>query len=179
MPTRRGTPNQRPADRACRFDPGQLWVCCDSVEQLVTTLVCLHLMLMDRARGCERGQKHPGRRACGHRLPRICSTRGCCRDIEAGTSRKPRGITAPTRPIGWNPPGFSRGEDVNSSITHCARVVHVGYRPFQPWRRCRAKRHTEFGESAQLVDALLLAHPRAVAGVVGRDVTLYLLRTQS
>src|SRR5271169_5337675 len=54
-------------------------------------------MLMDRARGCERGQKHPGRRACGHRLPRICSTRGCCRDVEAGTSRKPRGITAPTQ----------------------------------------------------------------------------------
>ena len=30
-----------------------------------------------------------GRRSCGHRLPRICSTRGRYRDVEAGTSRKP------------------------------------------------------------------------------------------
>src|SRR5262245_22586006 len=72
-----------------------------------------------RARGCERRQKYTGRRTCGHRLPRICSTRGCCSDVDAGTSRKPRGSTAPT-PLGYRSmnglesPGFSRGEDVKT-----------------------------------------------------------------
>src|SRR5574337_884692 len=74
------------------------------------------------ARGCERRQEHPGRRACGHRLPRSASTRGCWRDSEAGTSRKPRGITAPTRPSNrLESPGFSRGEDVNQLNNECMK----------------------------------------------------------
>jgi hypothetical protein len=48
---------------------------------------------------------------------RICGTHGRYRDAEAGTSRKPRGITAPTPPrrsCGVNrleSPGFIRGEE--------------------------------------------------------------------
>jgi hypothetical protein len=65
----------------------------------------LHLMFSTPARGCERRQERPGRRACGHCLRRSRATRGWCDDVDAGTSRKPRGITAPTRLTGV---GFPR-----------------------------------------------------------------------
>jgi len=57
-------------------------------------------------------KKHPGRRAdggvCLWRRPVAC---GPWEILEAGTSRKPRGITAPTHPMGWNP-AETRPEDV-------------------------------------------------------------------
>ena len=71
--------------------------------------VSVYLMFSTPACGCERRQEHPGRRACGHRLPENHHPCGCGGDVEAGTSRKPRGITAPTHLSGWNPPAFSRG----------------------------------------------------------------------
>ncbi|WP_264010093.1 transposase [Mycolicibacterium doricum] len=58
-----------------------------------------------RCTNCPHGPVHAdvnaaNRRACGHRLPRNHSACGCCGDVDAGTSRKPRGITAPTRLTG-------------------------------------------------------------------------------
>src|SRR5271170_2846156 len=53
-----------------------------------------------------------------YRPPRICSARGYYRDAETGTSRKPRGITAPTPRLcscgvtRLESPGFIRGRNV-------------------------------------------------------------------
>ncbi|OQZ92964.1 transposase [Mycobacterium alsense] len=44
--------------------------------------------------------------------------RRCWRDSEAGTSRKPRGITAPTRLPGWNPPASATGRTSNAKQRH-------------------------------------------------------------
>jgi hypothetical protein len=70
-------------------------------------------------------------RACGHRLPRPHPPFGAGAVIDAGTSRNPRGITAPTSPCTrgmtrLESPGFSRREDVNRA-TSCS-VFGVG-----PW----------------------------------------------
>jgi putative transposase len=71
------------------------------------------LLTSRRARGCQRSQKQTGRRAVGGvslwRLPVACGLREI---LEAGTSRKPRGITAPTQHNGLESGGFSRPEDV-------------------------------------------------------------------
>ena len=52
---------------------------------------------VSRARGCQRCEQHSGRRACGHACERHAPTAGRIAVEEAGTSRKPRRITAPTQ----------------------------------------------------------------------------------
>jgi putative transposase len=65
---------------------------------------CTHCLRPAEHADVQCSQKHPGRRAVGGvslwRRPVACGLWGI---LEAGTSRKPRGITAPAHTTGWNP----------------------------------------------------------------------------